>query len=655
MMALLQVSLSKTVFSIVFLNLGFVGFLNLANAGPLEDLSAVSKSAHTMATCPDYNSNDAHSALSQAAECVQVVNGNNIGKQMLELSKIKEKVDENVEDRYFAILATQHANELVCASDFAAQVSAGNPKSDKILKNQFRELRRHKLALREAVENVAKNPQINIKACPFFQADLDHDFPDVEVRKLNKSYAACSEVIAARSAYNATLAAIPLSQLPAVTSVLEKYLISNNELSDSDLEKLIHTTYKNAKSELADQAKDIRTKAQSEGGAAFSRSDKHALLADPRLTEKVLSGGGQSDALKAVACTADARYGSGADDLDKGLFVGSLLIGGGMAVKAVGMAAKLSTAANTGRALGVYSLTTSNIIKIAAIGGVQGTATWSEIEKNCSSNSIKSQIGSGGACSDAPSIKKMEQDNCYLSGSLAAMQMVPAAAVAKLATDQNRLSKVLKAQELEAKIQARREIIAARNPATGDMKDTLLKLQLDAVSARKEKELAALRAKSPEVNRENIVAESSDVTDLSAVRRKKELAAQKAEREKLAQEQDDILRSQYDHDSFKINQAREVASMKAEGLYTQKPPVGLKFEEGSLVKAGKGPFESKAGDINLLTEEQIIQLERHNPGTALYNFKTGEEFVINVHDFDKQLLKLKIGGKFSQWGFKVNP
>jgi hypothetical protein len=496
MMAWLKITLCKTLFFI----LGFVGISSLTYAGPLEDFSELAKSVNTMSTCPDYNSTDAHSSLAQAAACVQLSNGNSIAKQGLELSKIKEKVESNTEDRYFAILAAQHSNELVCASEFASQVAAGNPVSDKILTNQFRDLRRYKLALRTAIQKVASDPKVNIKACPFFQNELNHDFPDVKAREQNKSYQACSEVIRERTAYNTTLSTIPLFQQPAVSAALEKYLLSNAELSDSDLENLIRATYKKATTELGEQAQDIRKKAQSGDSSVFSRSDKHALLADPRLTEKVLTDGGQSEALKAVACTADARYGSGADDLDKGLFVGSLLIGGGMAVKAVGMTAKLTTAANTGRAIGAYSLTTSNLIKMAVVGGVQGTATWSEIEKNCFENSVKSEVT--GACSDAPSIKKMEQDNCYLVGTLAAIQVAPTAVVAKLVADQNRLAKLQKTAELEAesqkyqtKLQVRRDALATKKEGVPLNEHSPMAVD-DLKIARRKKEIAQKRAQN---------------------------------------------------------------------------------------------------------------------------------------------------------------
>ncbi|MNT54782.1 hypothetical protein D3C72_1919680 [compost metagenome] len=106
---------------------------------------------------------------------------------------------------------------------------------------------------------------------------------------------------------------------------------------------------------------------------------------------------------------------------------------------------------------------------------------------------------------------------------------------------------------------------------------------------------------------------------------------------------------------FKQMRDQELAAMRSEGLITQKPPATIKFENGSLIKGGKGPFESKAGDINLITQEQIQELKLTHPGAVLYNYKTGDELIVGLDDFDKELLKLKIGGKFSQWGFKVAP
>lgn len=636
MMALLPVSFVKT----VFLVLGSVGILSPAFAGPLEDLSSFSKSAHALSTCPDYNKTDAHSALNQAAACLQITNGNSITKQGLALSQISEKAESEVEDRYFAILAVQHANELVCASKFADEVQKGNPVSDELLKKQFRDVRTFKLALNEAIENVRTNPQVSNKVCPLHMDDLNRDYPNEASRTQEPSYAACAQVIQARANYQRTYGAISLAQFPTVQKALDKYSISEKALSDADLEKLVRSTYKNAKEEIIKQSQDIRSKAEKQGGSAFNRNDRHALLTDPRLAEKVLADGGNSSALKAVACSADARYGSGADSLDKDLFFGSLVISGGMVVKAVGTAAKIANAANAGRALGTYSLTTANTIKLAAIGGVYSTASWSAIEKACGSNSIKSKVKTTDMCSDAPSIEKMEQDNCYLAATTAAMQVVPAAAVGSLTVAQNRMAKALRGRALEAKIQARRAIIEARAP-TRAVADT----------AKKGVTVVDPDAQVP------AAAGMKNVTtrhQLEIARAKKEKDLQLSALEKQADEMRAAGVDEYDI-HFKQMRDAELANMKAEGLYTTKAPTGTRFEDGSLIKGGKGPFESKAGDVNLITEEQIKQLERHNPGTVVYNYKTGDELVIGIDDFDKELLKLKIGGKFSQWGFKVAP
>lgn len=647
MMALLQISLCRT----LILALGFIGVASPVLAGPLEDLSAVSNSVHTMATCPAYNKKEAHSALSQAAACVQVTNGNSLEKQGLALSEISEKAEAEIEDRYFAILAAQHANELVCASKFADDVQKGNPVSDKILKQQFRDVRAFKLALNEAVQNLQKNPQVSSKVCPLSMADLNRDYPikdysNEATRNQEPNYSACAQIISARANYQKTMGAISLAQFPTVQKALDKYSISEKELSDAELEKLIHSTYKNAKDEVIKQAHDIRTKATTEGGSAFNRNDRHALLTDPRLAEKVLADGGQSTALKAVACSADARYGSGADSLDKDLFFGSLLISGGMVVKAVGTAAKIANAANAGRALGTYSLTTVNIVKLGAIAGVHSAATWSAIDKACSSNKINTKVKAGDACSDAPSIEKMEQDNCYLAATTAAMQVAPSTAVAGLTAAQNRMAKALRGRALEAKIQARRAVIDARNSTPPKA------TQVSAATETPKKGVTVVNT-DPTTATADGMKNVTTRSQFEIARAKKENELRLAALEKEAEKMRAAGVDEYDI-HFKQMRDQELANMKNEGLYTTKPPTGTRFDDASLVKGGKGPFESKAGDINLITAEQIKQLERHNPGTVIYNYKTGEELVLGLDDIDPESL-IKIGGKFSQWGFKVAP
>lgn len=638
-MAATKISLCRILFLISFTLV--LASLRVSQAGILEDLSQTAKAAHTLSTCPDYNSRDAHMALSQAAVCVQE-NSQNLSKQGLALSKIQEKIETNVEDRYFATLAVQHSNELMCASQFAEKIQAGDSDSTQLLKPLFRDLRTYKLALNEATENVAKNPQVSMKVCPVSKADLLKDFPDEKARSRDANYQACAQVISARASYQATLAAIPMAQFPAAQTALNKYSISKTDLSDSDLEKLIRSTYKSTKAEIVKQAQDIRQKANSEGGSAFSRGDRHALLSDPRLAEKVLTEGGNSEALKAVACTADARYGSGADDLDTGLFIGSMAVSGGLVVKAVGSSMKMAAAANTGRALGVFSWNTSNILRTVAVAGLQGTSAWSGIEKACFENSIKMKTTNANSCADAPSVEKLQQDNCVLASSLAAMEVVPVAVVGKLTATQNRMAAALKGRALEAKIATRRAAIAERNAQTAT----------STAKTTPKKGVTVVQTESaPTAGGSNNITSN---TQLEIARAKKEKERILAAKEKEAEEMRAAGVDEYDI-HYKQLRNEELANMKAEGLYTAKAPTGTTFEQGSLIKGGKGPFESKAGDLNLITEDQMKQLERHNPGTVVYNYKTGEEHVIGLDDFDKDLLKIKIAGKYLQWGFKTNP
>lgn len=633
---------------LIFLSLA----TSMALAGPLESLSSLSNSAHTLSSCPSVNQREAHTALNEAALCAQTTGNTHLQKQGLALADIQKKVETNVEDRYFSVLATQHANELVCAAKFADDVQKGHPTSDKLLKNHFRDLRTFKLALNEATDNLSKNPAVSVRACPLSFEDLKKDYSE-GVRDQDPNYQACAQVISARAHYNKTLAAISLSEFPSVRTALDKYSISKKDLSDKDLEKLIHSTYKNAKNEILKQADLVRKKALNEGGSAFNRNDRRALLADSRLAEKVLADAGQNSALRAVACSADARYGQGADTLDSDLFVGSLVLSGGMIVKAVGSAAKIATAAHAGRAIGTYSLTTSNIIKLSALGGLHGATIWSDIEKSCGNNTISTKVKTSDNCADAPSISKMDEENCYLAATTAAMQVAPTAAVGGLTAAQNRMAKALRSKELEAKIQARRQIIENRNKDITSQTSPAASTSsgnVTALPSRQEAANGSVTVVKPDSPADAKVTSSNQ---FAAARAKKEqeqkLAAKELEAEELRAQGVD----EYDI-HFKQMRDEELANMKAEGLYSTKAPNGTVFEEGSFIKGGNTPFQSKAGDINLLTEQQIKQLERHNPGTVVYNYKTGEELVIGLDDFDKDLLKLKIGGKFSQWGFKAS-
>ena len=313
---------------------------------------------------------------------------------------------------------------------------------------------------------------------------------------------------------------------------------------------------------------------------------------------------------------------------------------------------KMATAANAGRALGVFSWNTSNIIRTAAIAGMQGTSAWNGIEKACFANTVKMKATTAGSCSDAPSVEKLQQDNCVLAGALAAMEIAPGAAVAKLTDKQNKMAAALKGRALEAKIAARRAAIAERNaPPTANNTAVSTNSSVTPLNAVPKKGGTVVQTDATAPTNGGNVTSSSQ---LNAARAKKEQERTLAAKEKEAEEMRAAGVDEYDI-HFKQMRDEELANLKSEGLYTTKAPTGTTFESGSLVKGGKGPFESKAGDLNLITEEQLKQLERHNPGTVVYNYKTGEELVIGVDDFDKDLLKLKIAGKYLQWGFKTTP
>lgn len=376
--------------------------------GVLEKLS---QGAHYLATgggCQGFDQERASTALKQISNCQdQNDSKQEVVPQASVLADLTKKISEPAEDQFFALLAKQHARELDCSAQFADEGVSKNQESLKDISKKIRMLREAKQKLVRATREVAENPQAITKSCPLGAHDL---IP---------SDSFCKEVVSWRSAYNAIYASIPLSEVPSVKKLLESE--ANAAQESTQLENAVKIAYADAKKFLADEGKKLRSKAQQEGGKGFDRNARYALLSDPRVTSKVIEDGGNSADLKNLVCRADARYGSGADQLQTGLFVGSMLLGGASGVVTrIGSAAwKVAEGANAARSAGLLSLNATRILQISAIG-VNGASAWQDAARACGDAPVSKFIGS---CVGAPNVQQLEQDNCYLAQALIGLQI----------------------------------------------------------------------------------------------------------------------------------------------------------------------------------------------------------------------------------------
>jgi len=413
---------SRKFILLVFLVSGIAS--SSAIAGVFEALSRGAYFLSSGGACSGYDQAAASSALSKA-ECEYSTNASGVLNQVIEMSKLGEKIDQqlikNPEDQYFALLAKQHSLELVCAGKFAQTVALGIPDVAADINMKVKLLRDVKQLLVKASQDIAKNPNISSKICPLSAHDLEPS---------EDSYAACTVLIKLRSSYQTILGSIPLSNVPKISSFLENYanLKDGPELKkiEAALDSNIQKAYLEGKNQVLAEATKMNTILEKEGAAGFDRNARHALLSDPLVVSRVIENGGSDKDLKGLACYADSRYGKGADSLNTGLMVGSLAISAGVGtlarVGSVGF--KIAEGATAARSAGLISLNGMRALQVSA-ATVQGVSAYSTIDKTCfAGNSpqllAKAKYGEK-ECVSAPNVQQLSQDSCVLAVSLSAL------------------------------------------------------------------------------------------------------------------------------------------------------------------------------------------------------------------------------------------
>lgn len=332
---------------------------------------------------------------------------------------LAEVAETTLNSQFWEVLAKRNAKELGCAAKFASDVSTHDvdPQAFKNLKANLRELRNAKLALNETTKKLAEDKTLAAKACPLSIQQLESDSTPFTKGRYEDL---CREVITARLAYQTIRAAIPLANLPAVRQFVDRYSNSPGEdLSDSELENQIRKSYRAGEKQLKIQEKDLVKKA-SDPDYEFDRSQKQALLSDPRVVNAMIEDSGNSADLGSFACRMDADYGQGAENLDTDLMIGSFVFGGvsGIVGRASAFGGKIIQGLRAARAEGTISLGTAQVLRAAAMG-VNTLSTYDLIDKGCLAKSKPKMLGQG--CVAAPDIKTIEEESCALALTLASI------------------------------------------------------------------------------------------------------------------------------------------------------------------------------------------------------------------------------------------
>lgn len=186
--------------------------------------------------CPSLDSERADAALRRVA-CSSVV-GESAARTANEVRDIAGVVWRNPDDGFFQLLGRARVRETSCAADFAIGVASDSRRGD-ILSDRLVQARAARTEMKAASQRLARDPTLTARTCPATMEDLLRDWP--EVRRSEPSFEACGDLIRSRTAFQTLTASIPLSTLPSVASLIDRF---TNAPGDAPPDRaLIHSTY----------------------------------------------------------------------------------------------------------------------------------------------------------------------------------------------------------------------------------------------------------------------------------------------------------------------------------------------------------------------------------------------------------------------------
>lgn len=398
-------------------------------AGPLEALSKAAYRISGGESCSLVIESKAELALSKLEQECETRTPP-IASLKSSLAEITNHSVQSSEDRFFATLSNQHSLELSCAADFAKQVANGEEISNKNILSFLQELRKHKQALTQSTSELASSPSITNKTCPLQLKELSDNQDPSQKMIFYSNSEICRDIIRHRSAFQAILSSVPLSGTPAIQSLINKYISlpqgADFEALEKSLGQEIQKAYRSTETLLRSESTNLSNSAKS-GGQSIDRSSRKALLSDPAVTEKVINSSSDKETMKALACHADASYGSGAEALDTGVMIGSFVMSGvaAVAVRGASIASRIGSVAQSARAGGLISINSARALQVAALA-MDSELALTQIDSEClSKNSPKigglHSTNDKGQCVSAPSVGQLKADHCILTATLATL------------------------------------------------------------------------------------------------------------------------------------------------------------------------------------------------------------------------------------------
>ncbi len=309
-----------------------------------------------------------------------------------------------LEDRFFNVLGNEHAKDLRCT---ARKVEEANASED--IAKKLPLLKNLRKSMQQAIKTLA-SPEVIGKTCPLSLDDLRRDHsPSTNAPYFNT----CTKLIQSRLGYEAVIQSIPGSGLQDFRRFLDQESLNDN--SDDATRRISQASLK-ASVQLRELARDFK--------APDARTQRRHLMSDPGLIQRLVDASSDKKAMTALACQSDGRYGKGADRLDLGLDVGSVVLTGGAALtaRAGTLAAQILRGTSAARAQGLVSARAAKVLQLSAFAA-DSLSAYSGLESECLNgrNATRAKI-SESACSESSRQTELSETNCILAKTLAMLQ-----------------------------------------------------------------------------------------------------------------------------------------------------------------------------------------------------------------------------------------
>ena len=212
-------------------------------AGMLESLSSATHTVFTGSRCPTYDPQILQNDLHHEESCTLGTGA--LPVQAGVIAKVQMSLSNQNEFHFFDLLAKRQLQESKCTEDFAQKAASGDPAITAELRSRVRQLIDARTQFETATKKVVEQGGALHPFCPTSQSQLN-DMTDPAQR--NQGWVQnCAAVISTRMAFQALLASIPLSNLPAMRHSLDNLINSpaatRTNMSDEAINQILKNSY----------------------------------------------------------------------------------------------------------------------------------------------------------------------------------------------------------------------------------------------------------------------------------------------------------------------------------------------------------------------------------------------------------------------------